>query len=110
MSSSDSGPGRAAAVETRADGAVAHIVLNRPDRLNSLADTMREELADALESVAAADETRVIVITGAGRAFCAGADMQALAALAEADDHEEFARQVQAGGRVVRRIRSSPSR
>ncbi|HEX6069777.1 MAG TPA: enoyl-CoA hydratase/isomerase family protein [Longimicrobiaceae bacterium] len=108
MSSPDSVAGRAAAVETRADGPVAYILLNRPDRLNCFADTMREELADALESVAASDEIRVIVISGAGRAFCTGADMEALAALAEADDHEEFARQVQAGGRVVRRIRELP--
>lgn len=101
-------PGVAPAVETRCDGAVAHIVLNRPDRLNCLADTMREELALALESLSATDEVRVIVISGAGRAFCTGADLEALAALVEADDHEEFARQVQAGGRVVRQIRELP--
>jgi 2-(1,2-epoxy-1,2-dihydrophenyl)acetyl-CoA isomerase len=54
-----------------ADG-VARLTLNRPDRLNSFTAQMHEELRDAL---AAAAEARVIVMTGAGRAFCAGQDL-----------------------------------
>jgi enoyl-CoA hydratase/carnithine racemase len=62
---------------------VATITLNRPASLNAWTNTMDAEIKDAL-SRAAADRSVVgIVITGAGRAFCAGADMKALSALSE---------------------------
>src|SRR5687768_8542068 len=54
------------------DGAVARITLNRPDRLNSFTRAMHAELAQALD---AATDARVIILTGAGRAFCAGQDL-----------------------------------
>jgi 2-(1,2-epoxy-1,2-dihydrophenyl)acetyl-CoA isomerase len=50
-------------------GAIARITLNRPDRLNSFTAQMHEELRDALGSLG---EARVVVLTGAGRGFCAG--------------------------------------
>lgn len=57
-----------------ADG-VAKLTLNRPDRLNSFTTQMHEEVAAALD-IAAADKTaRVLVLTGAGRGFCAGQDL-----------------------------------
>ena len=55
-----------------ADGPVARITLNRPDRLNSFNVRMHEELRDALGSLGSA---RVVVLTGAGRGFCAGQDL-----------------------------------
>ncbi|MDO8667000.1 MAG: enoyl-CoA hydratase-related protein, partial [Gemmatimonadales bacterium] len=54
---------------------VGTITLNRPDQLNALTVEMVDELADALRMLAGAESVRVIVITGAGRAFCAGADL-----------------------------------
>ncbi len=54
------------------DKHVARITLNRPDRLNSFTKAMHDELAIALDSAA---DARVIVITGAGRGFCAGQDL-----------------------------------
>jgi 2-(1,2-epoxy-1,2-dihydrophenyl)acetyl-CoA isomerase len=54
------------------DGPIARITLNRPDRLNSFTAAMHEELKEALDEVA---EARVIVLTGAGRGFCAGQDL-----------------------------------
>ena len=54
------------------DGPIARITLNRPDRLNSFTAAMHEELKEALNEVA---EARVIVLTGAGRGFCAGQDL-----------------------------------
>jgi 2-(1,2-epoxy-1,2-dihydrophenyl)acetyl-CoA isomerase len=53
-------------------GAVARITLNRPDRLNSFTAQMHEELRDALGKL---DDARVLVLTGAGRGFCAGQDL-----------------------------------
>ncbi len=59
-----------------ADG-VATITLNRPERLNAFTVTMGNEIADALWTCDANDEVRAVILTGNGRAFCAGADMQA---------------------------------
>jgi 2-(1,2-epoxy-1,2-dihydrophenyl)acetyl-CoA isomerase len=55
------------------DNGIARITLNRPDRLNSFTAAMHGELRDALDT--AAKSARVIVITGAGRGFCAGQDL-----------------------------------
>lgn len=59
---------------TRADS-VAIITLNRPDRLNALTSQMHEELRAALAEHAADESVRVVMLTGAGRAFCAGQDL-----------------------------------
>src|SRR5437868_14885841 len=59
-------------IDFTADGAIARITLNRPDRLNSFTKAMHEELRDALANLGAA---RVVVLTGAGRGFCAGQDL-----------------------------------
>lgn len=54
---------------------VATITLNRPDVLNALNSTMRRELLAAVKAAARDEATRAVVITGAGRAFCSGADL-----------------------------------
>jgi enoyl-CoA hydratase/carnithine racemase len=54
---------------------VATITLNRPERLNAYTPTMRDELVAVFERVDRDDGVRVAVVTGAGRAFCAGADL-----------------------------------
>ena len=56
--------------------AIAWITLNRPDRLNALNASLGEEVLHALEACERDEEVRVIVITGAGRAFCAGDDLR----------------------------------
>jgi 2-(1,2-epoxy-1,2-dihydrophenyl)acetyl-CoA isomerase len=56
--------------------AVATITLDRPDALNALTVPLREELLAALAAVASDDAVRAIVLTGAGRAFCAGQDLR----------------------------------
>jgi enoyl-CoA hydratase/carnithine racemase len=55
---------------------IGTITLNRPDTLNALAGNMRQEILAALEAAAADGEVRVIVITGAGKGFCAGGDVK----------------------------------
>jgi len=54
---------------------VLTITLNRPERLNAWTATMGRELMDAFDRADAADEVRAIILTGAGRGFCAGADL-----------------------------------
>lgn len=57
------------------DGHVATLTLDRPDRLNAFNDTMVRELVAACDEVDGDDSIRAVVVTGAGRAFCAGADL-----------------------------------
>ncbi|MFT4656471.1 MAG: enoyl-CoA hydratase/carnithine racemase [Candidatus Aldehydirespiratoraceae bacterium] len=54
---------------------VATITLNRPDRLNAFTGTMMHELIDAFDHTDANDDVRAVIVTGAGRGFCAGADL-----------------------------------
>lgn len=53
------------------------ITLNRPDKLNAFTNTMLNELLDALDQADANDDIKAIIFTGAGRGFCAGADLSA---------------------------------
>lgn len=88
-------------------GGVSTITLNRPDRLNAFAGTMREELLGAVESVAGDLRTRVVVITGAGRGFCAGGDLEFMAELkARNAPFREMAHNMDLGRRIVTALRS----
>ena len=60
---------------THLSDGVMTVTLNRPDKLNAFNTTMNRELIDLFQGVNAMDEVRAIVVTGAGRAFCAGADI-----------------------------------
>jgi len=57
---------------------IATLTLNRPDRLNALGGTLREDLHDAIAKCSADPEVRVVVITGAGRGFCSGGDVKSM--------------------------------
>jgi enoyl-CoA hydratase/carnithine racemase len=63
---------------------VLTITLNRPDKLNAFTATMMRELIDAFRAANANDDVRCIIVTGAGRAFCAGADLSQGAATFDA--------------------------
>src|SRR6478672_8468841 len=81
------------------------ITLNRPEKLNSFIGHMRRDLAEALEHAGSERSVRVVIITGAGRGFCAGGDVEFMAELMERRDTEEFSRILGAGRRVILAIR-----
>ena len=68
-----------AEIEYQREGAVARIVINRPERKNALAGDMRAQLTAAFQAADADDEVRAVILTGAGDTFCAGADVSRMA-------------------------------
>jgi 2-(1,2-epoxy-1,2-dihydrophenyl)acetyl-CoA isomerase len=84
---------------------ITTITLCRPDRLNAFIGHMRRDLAEALEHAGSDRSVRVVVVTGAGRAFCAGGDVAFMAELMQRRDSEEFSRILGAGRRVILAIR-----
>ena len=77
---------------------VATITLNRPDKLNAFTGTMMSEMIDAFDKVDADDDVRAVIVTGAGRAFCAGADLSAGAKTFDYDNRTD--RPEKGGGKV----------
>ena len=92
-----------------ADG-VATLVLNRPEKLNAFDDAMRGQFLAAIETVTARSGIRALVITGAGRAFCAGGDVAYMVRLKqEGVPYEEgLGTLVAAGTAAIARIASLP--
>jgi 2-(1,2-epoxy-1,2-dihydrophenyl)acetyl-CoA isomerase len=89
-----------------ADG-VLRITLNRPDKLNSLTKAVGRDLLKALEDASADDACRVIVLTGAGRAFCAGQDL-ADGVYVKGGAQPDLGDTVDAYNPVILRLRSLP--
>jgi 2-(1,2-epoxy-1,2-dihydrophenyl)acetyl-CoA isomerase len=87
------------------EAGIATVTLNRPEKLNAFVGHMRRDLAEALERTASASDVRVVILTGAGRGFCAGADVAYMAELMERQDVDEFTRLLGAGRRVLTTIR-----
>src|SRR5271154_1464943 len=67
------------------------LIFNRPDELNSLTADLLGAISDRLEEAAADPTLRALVFTGAGRAFCAGADLKSLDALPQAKRDQQTA-------------------
>ena len=78
------------------DGRIAIITLNRPDRLNAYTPLMGQELAAAFQACDDDDAVRAIIVTGAGRGFCAGADLSGGGALLARSGTEERQEEVRA--------------
>jgi len=82
-----------------ADG-IATLTLHRPDKLNALDVELCQDLIAALETMSGSDRVRVIVLTGAGRGFCAGADLKLLG--------PQGNQLVEGGVRIAQLIRNAP--
>ena len=70
-----------------ADG-IATLTLNRPDKMNAISDELRTQLIDTLDAVSRDDSVRVLVLTGAGKGFCAGGDIAGMKGRMEAPEGE----------------------
>jgi len=79
------------------EGAVATLTLNRPDRLNAFTGAMISGLVEAIEDARDDNDIRVIVLTGAGRGFCAGLDLAAQAG-GQGAGSDRSARRIRVGG------------
>ena len=92
-------------IDVSFEAGVTTVTLNRPEKLNAFAGHMRRDLAEALERASGDPKVRCVVVTGAGRGFCAGADVKYMAELMERQDVDEFTRLLHAGRRVLTTIR-----
>src|SRR6059036_3922822 len=85
---------------------IATIKLNRPEKLNAFGGPMREEILDALEKIAREDDIRAVIVTGEGRAFSAGGDIQHLKQLRDNKDESGFRNILSYGQKITRAMRS----
>jgi len=79
---------------------IATITLNRPDRLNAFTARMMFELIDAIDHTDADDDVRAVIVTGAGRGFCAGADLSEGAATFDRDKRSDRAERAEIRGEI----------
>ena len=93
-------------IETDARG-VATLTLNRPDKHNALNGELIAELYDAAEKLAADDDVRIVVLTGAGKSFCAGGDFNWFASNVEKTRSERVAQSATLA-RLLRRLDTLP--
>jgi len=102
-------PAQAGAIilEQRHEG-IAVLVMNRPDRLNALNNELASALNDALGRIAKDPNVNVVVITGAGRAFCAGGDLGALGKGRQTGATHELEPLLRAGMQMVLKMRTMP--
>jgi methylglutaconyl-CoA hydratase len=87
--------------------AIATITLNRPDKRNAVTSAMIADLQSVLDAIEKNHATRVVILTGAGKAFCAGMDLEMLAAIAKQSptENQEDSRRI---AKMLRRIWSFP--
>ena len=94
-------------LETISDG-VAFLVLNRPEKLNALNNELATALNSALEHLAPNESVRVVVLTGAGRAFCAGGDLASIGKGRQTGDAKQLEPLLRSGMAAVLKMRTMP--
>src|ERR1700730_8390446 len=100
-------PATPALLEAR-HGGITTLVMNRPDRMNALNNELGVAMDEALGRIAADPDVRVVVITGAGRAFCAGGDLALLGKGRETGATKELEPLLRAGMQMVLKMRTMP--
>jgi enoyl-CoA hydratase len=103
---------RSSRIEARKIGAVLNIELSRPEKLNAMDEAMTEEFFATVKSGVSDRSVRVIVLSGAGRAFCAGADISpaAISAMAQGPEGANRERTIMNAARDMGRTRARVSR
>jgi enoyl-CoA hydratase/carnithine racemase len=91
-------------IDYRLDGGILTITLSRPEKLNAFTGRMMHELIDAFTRADADDAVRVVIVTGAGRAFCAGADLSSGGGTFDYSGAQALEDHRDGGGQVVLRI------
>jgi 2-(1,2-epoxy-1,2-dihydrophenyl)acetyl-CoA isomerase len=94
-------------LESRHDG-IATLVLNRPDRLNALNNDLSTALNEALGRIEQDDSVHVVIITGAGRGFCAGGDLAAIGKGRQSGATHELEPLLRSGMQAVLKMRTMP--
>ncbi|HVM75854.1 MAG TPA: enoyl-CoA hydratase-related protein [Candidatus Saccharimonadales bacterium] len=94
-------------LEARA-GAIVTLVMNRPERMNALNNALAASLNEALGRLARDSSVHVVVLTGAGRAFCAGGDLEAIGAGRAKRDASELEPILREGMQAVLKMRTMP--
>lgn len=89
---------------THLEDNVLTLTLSRPERLNAFTSRMQAELLSAFDEIDANDDVRAVVVTGAGRAFCAGADLGGGGQTFDSSQRESIAEHRDGGGQVTLRI------
>lgn len=89
---------------TRDAGAIRYLTMNRPEKLNAMSDALVSQLAAALRTAEADPEVAVIVLAGAGRAFCAGADLGSGRPTTGAAGGEAFEKAAPSGQQIAARL------
>lgn len=90
------------------EGSVVTLTLNRPERLNALDSYLPVALSETLTRIEADASVHVVVLTGAGRAFCAGGDLSVISKGREKDDVTELGPILRSGMQAVLKMRSMP--
>jgi 2-(1,2-epoxy-1,2-dihydrophenyl)acetyl-CoA isomerase len=93
--------------ESKHDG-IAVLTMNRPERMNALNADLANALNDALARVAEDDSVHVVVLTGAGRAFCAGGDLAVISKGRQSGETKELEPILRSGMQVVLKMRTMP--
>lgn len=99
--------GQFKSIKLHRDGRVLHATLNRPESLNAIDTLLNDEILALFETVAADDEAYVLVLTGAGKAFCAGGDASAIQETI--DNPKLFQEGVTKGKRLIHAIIDCPT-
>lgn len=90
------------------ESSIATITLNRPEKFNALAGDMREQLLSAIQTVRDDEAARVLIMTGAGKAFCAGGDVLAMYQTQQDHQVDRLSTWLELGGEIVQSLRHLP--